>query len=319
MILVETRRLAVALTVAVVAFIPPAILAAFGENAFWPAHWAEWAAPLVFVGELALYVVLLSSQRQVNSYWPPLVVASILVGMQTGPQTTPLGVLFTDFWMGSPTAVGLQLIALVFALPVALHLWAPGFLSRQSLEQLTAWAMTLREEMLARRAEMEVVAAVTPPAAPGLSDPWPETSGPQALQPFLYKFEDLARYYQKVIGLEGFVLLDEEGLMIWHSLPWRADVRVLAGELCRWRMAAEPLGGLGQCGESTAVLHTGDHWVVSAPLPLGATLHLFYTGRLPVAQVAQTTPRLTEAARALFDFRYCARSASPRRAEAVRT
>lgn len=350
MIIVEMRRLLQVLALAVVTLLPVATLALFGPAAFWPAPWSHWMAPFVFLGELALFVGLVSSQRQVRSLVPSLVVASILVGlrmtaalvgalvvvMSRGGEAGGFSDLFADFWMGAPLTVALQVAVLALALPAALHAWAPGFLNRQSLESLGAWAAAFTA---LRRGPVPMASSPWPvegqqpggargeraPAAghhlaygkgqlgaSGEGDLW-GGSGPR---PFICSYDELARLCDKAVGLEGFLLTDDAGLLIWSHIPWNVDVEDLAGALCRWRLAAEPLvadapeplwrrrPGTDLLAPRTAALHTGSQWISSVSLPRGVTFHLFFTDTLATPQVAQTSQRLAEAARALFAFRY---------------
>jgi hypothetical protein len=319
MIILDINRLTQALALTVLVLVGPMVLAVWGPGAFWPGVWGLWIAPLVVLFEIVLHVTLLSSQRQVRSLVPPLVVAgglaairlvcaffgaALVWGFQPGSALMSLGGHTAWFWVGSPIALALQLTIIVLMLPFCLHAWAPGFLNTRSLEQITGWKLRSLSTRQASANASEAIEKQVVPAEEISLEPLLNPSVSSAMHPFIYSFADLERYYEKVVGLEGFVILSGEGLIIWTRLPWSLESAHLAGSLSRWSLAGS-LVGTHASGDlpRAALLLSDHHWLVSVPLPLGATLHLYFTESLSASKVAQTSVRLTEAARSVFAYR----------------
>jgi predicted regulator of Ras-like GTPase activity (Roadblock/LC7/MglB family) len=308
MLLVETSRLTIALAFALLALLAPAVTALAGDHAFWPGLWPQVVVPFALLAEMALHFLLLSSQRQVRSVVPAFVgaVALILVRAigcltgalavwlaQRGPAGYGLDVLFVDFWMGSPAVIALQLLVLLAVLPIALRHIAPGFLSQGTLTWLSASSVVdSRSTGDDRRTPMALEPAADPINGNG-SHP----------RPFIYSFPELDRYLDKVVGLEGHLLLSDEGLVMWSRLPWHAEPEDLGAALVRWMAGASVLTAPSMPGPRPAMVHSGDHWIVSVPLREDATAHLFFTERLTASQIAPAALRAAEAVRSLFNFR----------------
>lgn len=307
MIIVNTHRLTQWLSLIVLVLIAPLVQSIGGEGAFWPGVWSVWMIPLILLAEVAIHMSMLMSQRQVHSAIPAAVVTAGLVAVRAAccfagalllwlfqQGIHPLGIQFANHWMGSPFALALQMIVIALALPVALHSWAPGFLNENSLTRLGKYTTDLSGQLSSAKSEPKRQEAHAADHAQSA-----------AMQPFIYEFEELERYYNKVIGLEGFVILSNEGLIIWERMPWRDQSAAMSGRLARWLMSCSSISTPRPLSKlDTATVQAHDRWAVAVTICDGATLVLFFTERLSTTQVAQTTPRLAEAARSLFAYRY---------------
>lgn len=311
MIAVDTIRLLQWLTLLLVALMAPVAYAFGGDGVFWPSLWSMWAAPLALIVEVGLYTMILSQQRQVRSLTPALVITGVLVLtrllcslggawafhlMSQMPGIQSFSALAVTFWVGSPLVIALQVGLLILVLPVSLHRWAPGFLEQRMLEKITRTAQ--------RQAQSS---QESPPSKPP-SHPVPETSPPGMDQaphtmPFIYSFTELESHLIKVSGLEGFVMLSPEGLVIWQTVPWATEAEAMSGFLSRWLLGAAPLIA-PDCAPRGALLQSEKHWISMASLPGEISLNLFFTETLTSAQVAHATDRAREAAEALLTYRF---------------
>lgn len=308
MILLQTNRLAVVLALALAGLTGPLVLGLGGLEAFWPGVWQPALVPIVAVVEFGLFVLLLSAQRQIRSVVPVVVAAACVVlarlaavaagalavaSLGAGAAGIGLDSLIVNFWMGSPLAIVLQIAALVAALPAGLHAWAPGFLDRSALERLNSWGGP--EGMRRPIAAPQVIDAVEM----RLEVP----SAPHA-RPFVYSFAELSQSLDRIVGLEGHLVLNGEGLVVSGRVPFQQNREELAGHLARWQVAAIPLLAPGARVPRHAMLHSADHWIVTVALAEESILTLFFTERLTESQVAQAATRAAEAAHSLFAYRY---------------
>jgi uncharacterized membrane protein len=311
MIAVDSIRLLQWLTLLLVALMAPVAYAFGGDGVFWPSLWNLWAAPLALIIEVGLYTMILSQQRQVRSLTPALVITGALVLtrvlcslagagafhlMSQMPGVQSFSALVIAFWVGSPLVIALQIGLLILILPVALHRWAPGFLEQRMLEKITR--ITQRQTPPTRE--------ITPPQLPSL--PAPEAlplgndQAPHAI-PFIYSFSELESHLIKLSGLEGFVMLSPEGLVIWQTVPWATEAEALSGSLSRWLLGIAPLIS-PDCAPRGALVQSEKHWIAMASLPGEISLNLFFTETLTSAQVAHATDRAREAAEALLTYRF---------------
>lgn len=306
MITVEARRLAQIMTLVALVMAPLTLSLLYGEAAAWPGFWEPWLLPALLLAELALHTALLSTQGQVRSFMPCLTVAWVFtlmrgaaVGVATGllwlfapdPSRLALGAVYGLLWGGVPISAAIQVGIVLLAQPIFLHTWAPGFLSQQALD-----------EMSPKTPETAAVPVVEP-LPTDRPTPSRQTPAPQA-QPFLYSFPELERYVERVIGLEGFVLLSDEGLVVWERTPWQEDPQDIASHLVQWVRGTQCLVPGSDALPISATVHSGDHWIVACPLPGNHVLHLFVKESLPVEQVAETCTRLRDATSALVTHRF---------------
>jgi hypothetical protein len=312
MIAVDTIRLVQWLTLLLVALMAPIAFAFGGDAVFWPSLWSVWAAPLAVIIEVALYTMILSQQRQVRSLTPALVITGVLVltralcslvgamafhQMGQMPGIESLSALAATFWVGSPLVVALQIGLLILILPMALHRWAPGFLEQRMLDKITRFS---KSQSPSPRAS----APPTPSPQPLVTESSPSGNGQMpSAAPFIYSFTELESYLTKMSGLEGFVMLSTEGLVIWQTVPWATEAETLSGSLSRWLISATRLISPETIPRG-ALVQSERRWIAMASLPGEISLNLFFTETMTSAQVAHATDRAREAAEALLTYRF---------------
>jgi hypothetical protein len=326
MIIFEPNRLTQALAAFALALIPFTVLAMWGADAFWPAGWSPTLTPLVLLAEVGLFVALLTSQRQVRSILPSVVIAVAAISVRaacsfasastvwllgSGDAPASLGARFMELWMGSPVVIAIQLAITALALPIALHTWAPGFLSQRSLAMITS---ATAPKVLRRPDPLHVV------LESGVED---ENSSSTAM-PYVSSLLEFEKQCEQVVGLEGFMILNAEGLIIWSNLPWDDDPEEIAAGLSRWLIAGSGLTHPGATRlrapepPKVGLLNDSHSWVSSTSMAEGPTLHLFYAQTFSPLQVLQSSPRLAEAARAMLAYRLgSSSSAKPNRVPAT--
>ncbi|MBN1477176.1 hypothetical protein JXA47_10515 [Candidatus Sumerlaeota bacterium] len=311
MIAVDTIRLVQWLTLLLVALMAPVAYAFGGSGVFWPSLWSLWAAPLAVIIEVGLYTMILSQQRQVRSLTPALVITGVLVltralcslagaavfqQMNQMPGVESLSALALTFWMGSPLVIAFQVGLLILVLPMALHRWAPGFLEQKMLDKITRFSKS-------QSPAPPETSRLRPPPAP-VVEAAPSGNGqmPHAT-PFIYSFKELEGFLIKMSGLEGFVMLSPEGLVIWQTVPWAAEAEALSGSLSRWLMGINRLIA-PESAPRGAIVQSEKHWIAMTSLPGEIALNLFFTETLTSAQVVHATDRAREAAEALLTYRF---------------
>jgi hypothetical protein len=299
------------LALLLVALLAPALLGLLREEVFWPTFWTPTLVPVGLALEAFVHLILLLRQRQVRTASPIIAVTLLLMALRflgcamwaplVAEQGGNLGSALMSLWVGSPLVMFLQVVVLVTVLPVALSVFAPGFLGPRALARMTQW-----DREMAKLARSQLGPVSPPRRAANKRENLPQERDHSATSaaPFLYSYTDLERYMEKVIGVEGFVILNDEGLPVWSRAPWQIGIEDLGGDLSRWLLAVRPLVTPAAGSPQGAMVHSGDHWIVAQPLPGNAMLSLFITSRHTGEQVVEIASRVTQSVASLFAHRY---------------
>jgi predicted regulator of Ras-like GTPase activity (Roadblock/LC7/MglB family) len=121
----------------------------------------------------------------------------------------------------------------------------------------------------------------------------------------VFSFEELAGFLRKTSGLEGFLILSGEGLVVWRDLPARLQVDEIGARL--QNMAAdtsEITEGTGLARLRSSMFQTREHLVVVSELNQNFSLILFYNARTSLADCESRLTMLVRTAREFLQWKY---------------
>lgn len=125
----------------------------------------------------------------------------------------------------------------------------------------------------------------------------------------VFSFEELSGVLRKSSGLEGFLIYNTEGLLVWRDLPLRLEVDDLVAQLSS---SHAQLSGRVERGGLTRVsrlaMELRDHLVFVAPLNAGFGMVLVYSGRVSPADCFSRLGNVARTAREFLAWKYPALS-----------
>lgn len=125
----------------------------------------------------------------------------------------------------------------------------------------------------------------------------------------VFSFEELSGVLRKSTGLEGFLIYNNEGLLVWRDLPMRLEVDDLVAQLSS---SHHQLSGRVERGGLTRVsrlaIELRDHLVFVAPLNAGFGMVLVYSGRVSPADCFARLGNVARTAREFLQWKYPALS-----------
>jgi predicted regulator of Ras-like GTPase activity (Roadblock/LC7/MglB family) len=254
--------------------------------------------PLVVLFEVILYFIYISFRRETIEIVPYIVLAVLVVLFRFAASL--LGAFFLavqaqghlgndllQLWIGRPVSVLLQIAVIMLLLPHVVALTAPGMLVKDDREKLSKESLSVEES------ESVSAFALVSEATP--------------LGGFVrtYDFTELQDYFRKVVGLEGFVLTNDEGLIIWQDLQIRLDIDTL---VVRYQLFDREMGRLTkQFGLQKLyrwVLQTREHFICYVALGSTFSLLLFFNTQLSLAEIASKLDMLVRTVLELLNTRY---------------
>jgi len=125
----------------------------------------------------------------------------------------------------------------------------------------------------------------------------------------VFSFEELSGVLRKSTGLEGFLIYNNEGLLVWRDLPMRLEVDDLVAQLSSSHhqlSARVERGGLTRV--SRLAIELRDHLVFVAPLNAGFGIVLVYSGRVSPADCFARLGNVARTAREFLQWKYPALS-----------
>ncbi len=139
----------------------------------------------------------------------------------------------------------------------------------------------------------------------------------------VFSYEELAATVRKSPGLEGFLIVSNEGLIVWRDWPIRIDVEYLAAHTVRH---AQDLGELmltsGLSRVRRVLVEGRDHTIFFTPISSNFSLILIFSGKVPTQDIFARIPVLAKTTREFLQWRYPAlrvrpMAASPQASETV--
>ena len=214
-------------------------------------------------------------------------VCSLVGGWAGGLITDPGMELSLLVWIHPVPAV-IQLVLLAFAGPYVLAATVPELVGSHEADRL------LGGRVESARA---ATAATTPP---GVQESTPSGGFIQ-----VFSYEELAATIRKSPGLEGFVIVSGEGLIVWRDWPIRIDVEFLAAHTVRH---SQDMGDLmleaGLSRVRRMLIEGRDHTLFCTPISSNFSLILIFGGRVPAQDIFARIPVLAKTTREFLQWRY---------------
>lgn len=224
MLILRKKSLLLIFTVLVLILIP---LLFTGKRPFY-SHYAGIIFIFIIL-ELAIYVTYILASNWSLLLFPVLTTALVLtlfraimclgslLVIHLFPIISPTTQInFVLLWMGNPLSIFLQILIIGLILPHLLREFAPGLLGKQ-LNKLISLETQSGEETTTSTSQT----SEQPPASK-VSTVYN-----------IYSFHELDTLLTKTIGLEGFIIYNEEGLIVWQNTRIKIDAERLVIEAIR--------------------------------------------------------------------------------------
>lgn len=121
----------------------------------------------------------------------------------------------------------------------------------------------------------------------------------------VFSFEELTAVLRKSPGLEGFIVYNEEGLVVWRDFPLKVDLDVLTASLLGHNIA---LGHLmvnsGLTRVRRMVLESREHYLLATTLNQNFGLILLFNNRTPQQDIQSRLAILAKTAREFLQWKY---------------
>ncbi|MCX7766856.1 MAG: hypothetical protein N2246_09165, partial [Candidatus Sumerlaeia bacterium] len=140
-----------------------------------------------------------------------LLILNLFPIIPASPQPT-----FVSLWMGNPISIFLQIIIIGLIIPHILREFAPGLLGKQLETIISLDIQSGKEEKFPTSHNSESI-------------PVSKVSTVYNI----YSFPELDTLLNKTIGLEGFIIYNEEGLIVWQNTRIKIDAERLVIEAMR--------------------------------------------------------------------------------------
>lgn len=186
----------------------------------------------------------------------------------------------------NPASAIIQVIILVVAGPYILALLVPEFIGRDEADKLKGGD------------------------APSAAARRPQTSGSMESVPTggyvqVFSFEELAAQLKKSPGLEGFIVNNDEGFIVWRDLPMNLDADSLTARVVE---STGSLGGLmansGLSRVRRIAVESRDHLLFAGPLNQSFGLILIFSARSSAEETQSRVQMLMKTAREFLQWKY---------------
>lgn len=265
-----------------------------GAESPWAARLSV-VAPVVLIVEFVVYFVL-SMLTNPRISLPGIAAVSFgmvsirflgsLVAMMVGglvvAQGTPAGEMLLGMWVGNPMSIFLQAVVVVIAFPHLMAEVAPEIVSREVRGKL----VDSTETALPRTEDAQ---------ASGLMETSPSGGFIQ-----VFSFEELSGVVRKSHGLEGFLVFNNEGLVVWRDLPIRLDIDELIARVGNGFSDLDRTSRSIGVGEVRRMhLETTEHLLHAAQLDENFGLLLVYNKQ---TSIPETYSRVAVVSRTVQEF-----------------
>lgn len=191
-------------------------------------------------------------------------------------------------WMNPIPAI-VQVLLLAVAGPYILAAAVPELVGRQEAERI------LGDPAAAARQ------ASPPPSAATVGPESTPTGG--FIQVFSY--EELGAIMRKTPGLEGFMVVSSEGLIVWRDLPLRIDVDRLAAHSTQHSQdLADLMLDVGLSRVRRVLVEARDHIFFQTALNGNFSLILIFSGQVPTQDIFARIPIMAKSTREFLQWRY---------------
>ena len=248
--------------------------------------------------EFLLYFLYISVNTKQTDLGPAFVCSFVLV---VGRWIICLidGLLFSLFnpdflasnigalWVGNPVSALLQMFVILTFVPHLAVRFAPGFLGEAARSLLLRSSDSVSVQKSARER----------PELP--------TATPLGGLVRVYSFQELEDYFHKIIGLEGFVLYSEEGLIVCKDLQIDLDVEGIVARYYNFNSGIEWVTqshGLGKPIRIT--VETQNRYLFNIQVTSQFFLLLIFNNQLPLLDIVHRIQIMVRSVQAFLASRY---------------
>jgi predicted regulator of Ras-like GTPase activity (Roadblock/LC7/MglB family) len=137
-------------------------------------------------------------------------------------------------------------------------------------------------------------------------------SGPQVQQTSasggfvqVYSYEELSGVLRKTQGLEGFLVVSSEGLIVWRELPMRIEVEALvARTLSMMDQYGTVMESSGLTRVRRVMVESKEHLLFTTPLNLNFGLLMLFSSRTPMEEILGRIGFMTKTSREFLQWKY---------------
>lgn len=137
-------------------------------------------------------------------------------------------------------------------------------------------------------------------------------SGPQMQQTSasggfvqVYSYEELSGVLRKTQGLEGFLVVSSEGLVVWRELPMRIEVEALvARTLSMMDQYGTVMESSGLTRVRRVMVESKEHLLFTTPLNLNFGILMLFSSRTPMEEILSRIGFMTKTSREFLQWKY---------------
>ena len=238
----------------------------------------NWTTPLFPLIILSLLMALLRAVLCVVSLM-------LLDVIKVPPVLAESPILY--LWLGNPISIILQIVLMCLLLPHFLIDFAPGLLGEKiaqffEKEQSGTTVPSFREHRV-------VLSQMTPGAT--IYN--------------VYSFPELEAQISKCIGLEGFLIYTDEGLIVWRHLNLNIDTERLVVRLYHLsENMKQSIGAMGLAHTNKIIVETDEHLIFNGFVDSVFGFVLIFNVSIPEEEINRRIDLLSESIKVFLKTRY---------------
>jgi len=121
----------------------------------------------------------------------------------------------------------------------------------------------------------------------------------------VYSYEELSGVLRKTQGLEGFLVVSSEGLVVWRELPMRIEVEALvARSLSMMDQYGTVMESSGLTRVRRVMVESKEHLLFTTPLNLNFGLLMLFSSRTPMEEILSRIGFMTKTSREFLQWKY---------------
>lgn len=192
--------------------------------------------------------------------------------------------VFYQLWIGNPVAQLFQILLLLYFIPHIMIYIAPGLLKQESRNIIHP------SEQQKSRIELSKELYFAEPMGGFIR---------------VYSFNELQTSFRKMIGLEGFLIYSNEGLIVWEDLAINFDIEKLIVEFMRLQNNIDGAIGKFEILDSEKyIIDTPDHIIFNVKLNKGFYLVAFFNKKIQLTEIYPRMKMLIKSAQEFLSEKY---------------
>ncbi len=189
-------------------------------------------------------------------------------------------------WVGNPVSALLQMFVILTFVPHLAVRFAPGFLGETARSILSQSSSLPVQKSVSQKPELP-------------------TATPLGGLVRVYSFQELEDYFHKIIGLEGFVLYSDEGLVVCKNLQINLDVEGLVARYYNFNSGIEWVTQSHGLGQPTRItVETQNHYLFNIQVTSQFFLLLIFNNQLPLLDIVHRIQIMVRSVQAFLASRY---------------